>query len=72
MLNDAFEKRIPLVTDKPSKATSFDGRNFSQNAPPEFIHKGGGVGWGSGNLIQCVAIRGERMELLWKRFNMSM
>ncbi|AES88286.2 5'-3' exoribonuclease [Medicago truncatula] len=29
-------------------STSFGGRSFSRNAPPESIHKGAGVGWGSG------------------------
>ncbi|CAL5212325.1 unnamed protein product [Lathyrus oleraceus] len=31
----------------PPNRTTFGGRS-SLNAPPEFIHKGGGVGWGSG------------------------
>ncbi|CAI8616212.1 unnamed protein product [Vicia faba] len=32
----------------PTNRTAFGGRSSSQNAPPEFIYKAGGVGWGSG------------------------
>lgn len=35
-------------SNREANRTTFGGRSSSLNAPPEFIHKGGGVGWGSG------------------------